>query len=592
MKRNIFINTFVNTKIIILLIIICPLLFIWQGLDFTDTGYYLTNYQQILNDPKSVSYSFAIWLTDIIGGIWILLFGDSLGLLGINIAGVLVIYATTFLSYLLLKPYVDRKYLLAGLLLTFLYTKWVMPLYYNNLTSLFFVASAFFLVNGLKNNRNWQIFISGLILGLNIFIRLPNILGFILISGIFFYGYINKTEVKLQVKQAISFILGYILAILLVIVAMKMLGHYEIFLNSIYTIYEIGADKESHHGIIKILEINIMQYLHLIMICCVGILFVIIVSMFISILKKPHTYYNILLAVASVGIIILALLTLEEPYHRLNLMVTGILYLVLISYIINLKKGDNVFRLILFVGLLILFITPIGSNNGIRNSVYGMWIPIPIVFVYAFRLRRINAEFVTESDFATIRWIRINLNPEKVALLRSCVITSFITLSLVWCFIYTYRDSPNRVEMRYSVEHPRLRGIFTTKERSRVVQELLDEINKYVKEDDYLLAYNGIPMIHFLTKTRPYLYNSWIDGIPSYQLKRMLDNAIDEKTELPVVVRAKFETSQFHWPKVKIKVLSKTRKETGIIIEDFLIQNKYSLIWENEFFEILVPPKV
>lgn len=92
-----------SPKIIAIIIIIFPLLFIWQGLDFTDTGFYLTNYQQIFNDPKSIEYSFALWLTNIIGGLWVKVFGDSLGLLGVNIAGVLVLYLTIALTYLILR---------------------------------------------------------------------------------------------------------------------------------------------------------------------------------------------------------------------------------------------------------------------------------------------------------------------------------------------------------------------------------------------------------------------------------------------------------------------------------------------------------
>ncbi|MGB9595421.1 MAG: hypothetical protein ACPL7B_03990 [Candidatus Poribacteria bacterium] len=112
-----------SSKIITAIIIIFPLLFIWQGLDFTDTGYYLTNYQQMFNDPETVKYSFVIWLTNIIGSCWIKVFGDLLGLLGLNIAGVLVLYLTIFLSYLILKPYMDQKVLLLGLLLTMMFTK-------------------------------------------------------------------------------------------------------------------------------------------------------------------------------------------------------------------------------------------------------------------------------------------------------------------------------------------------------------------------------------------------------------------------------------------------------------------------------------
>jgi hypothetical protein len=146
-------NVFLNPKIILAIIILYPLLFIWQGLDFTDIGYSLTNYDQTFNEPESISYGFVNWLTNIIGGLWLLLFGNSLGLLGVNIAGVLVVYLTLFFCYLILKPHIEQKYLLLGLFLA-LILKGHFFLSYNSLTSLFFVASAFFLIKGLKSTKH------------------------------------------------------------------------------------------------------------------------------------------------------------------------------------------------------------------------------------------------------------------------------------------------------------------------------------------------------------------------------------------------------------------------------------------------------
>jgi hypothetical protein len=256
-------------------------------------GYSLTNYQQIFNDPESSGYfSFNLWLTNIIGGIWILLFGDSLGLLGANLAGVLVTYLTIGLSYLLLKPYIDRKYLLIGLLFTLIFTKWFFLLHYDNLTALFFIASTFFLTNGLKSAKNWKILISGLILGLNIFIRLPNILGFSLILSIFFYGYINKTSVMPQAKQAISFISGYVLAILLALFTMKILGHYEFFTDSVNMLFNNSSDPQGHHNLSSLILRGMGQYKRVMVclsMCTLGLL---VMFTLLSLFKKPSSFYN------------------------------------------------------------------------------------------------------------------------------------------------------------------------------------------------------------------------------------------------------------------------------------------------------------
>jgi len=582
----------IDTRIIIAIIIIFPLLFIWQGLDFTDTGYYLTNYQQIFNDPESVKYSFAIWLTDVVGGCWIKIFGDSLGLLGINIAGVLVVYLTVGLSYLILKPYIDQKHLLIGLLLTLMFTKWVVPLYYNNLTSLFFVASSLFLINGLKKDKLWQVIISAFIMGLNIFIRLPNILGFLIILGIFFYGYINKTRVRILLTQSLAFILSYIFAILCVVMAMKILGHFDIFISNLKDFFDIASTTGSRYSVFRLLATYFKNYYQLIFRLCalmtLAYIFAFIISKFSTLFIKRHVHILFLIFILTA---IMTSLYLNYIYSRVVLITTGILYLILIIYIFNIEKTDRDLRLISFIALIILVITPLGSNNGLRNSVYGMYLAMPIFYAYIFNMRKINVDILTESSNCLNQW-KTRLNSEEIKLIRNILVVFFFTLSLVWSFIYTYLDSPNRIEMRYSVDHPRLRGIFTTKERAKVVQELLDVINKYVNEDDYVLAYNEIPMLHFLTKTRPYLYNCWPDASPSHQFRQMLDRAMREKAKFPIVVMAKYDTSEFNWPSKKVALLDRSPYlENRITVLDFLKNNEYSTVWENDFFKILVPSK-
>ena len=92
-------------------IIIFPYLLIFQGLDFTDVGYSVTNYQQIFIEPSSIQSSFACWLTNVIGGLWIKIFG-SLGLFGAKLGGALIVSLITFITYLIFKDFLEKKALL------------------------------------------------------------------------------------------------------------------------------------------------------------------------------------------------------------------------------------------------------------------------------------------------------------------------------------------------------------------------------------------------------------------------------------------------------------------------------------------------
>ena len=142
-----------NPKILTFLIIIFPLLFICQGLDFTDMGYALVNSQQIFNDPFSIQYGIGTWLTNIIGGTWLYLFNDLAGLIGFRFASVLIVYATIAVAYFALKPYYRSEYILVSLLFAEIFIHKIYWINYNNLTALFFVIGSFFMIKGFEKGN-------------------------------------------------------------------------------------------------------------------------------------------------------------------------------------------------------------------------------------------------------------------------------------------------------------------------------------------------------------------------------------------------------------------------------------------------------
>ena len=173
----------VSIKYLIGLIIIYPLLFVWQGLDFTDTGFWLTGYRIFLSHPESIGSGIANWGSYAIG--WLVsFFTADLGILGFKFADAIVCWATLFISYLLLNDVNDKKdkhLILILLFTTLLYAtktigNWIG---YNNLTGLTYIAGGALLYFGLQRSSVTKICISGLITGAGIFIRFPNLLGIV-----------------------------------------------------------------------------------------------------------------------------------------------------------------------------------------------------------------------------------------------------------------------------------------------------------------------------------------------------------------------------------------------------------------------------
>jgi hypothetical protein len=140
--------------------------------------------------------------------------------------------------------------------------------------------------------------------------------------------------------------------------------------------------------------------------------------------------------------------------------------------------------------------------------------------------------------------------------------------------------------MHFAIDHPKLYGVRTTRDRARVVQEVLEALRIFVVPGDFLLGYHTVSTLYFLTETHPYLYSAWPFLRQPALFRYYLEKAERERPAQPVVVRSKYSLQSFEWPRVKFRNPSTHYVENWKTMEDFLQKNSYIKVWENEIFEI------
>jgi hypothetical protein len=614
------------SRALLLLVVVYPICYVWQGLDVTDTGYALANCQQFFHAyPKDLDdpYLTNRWLSHLLGGGWYKLTGGC-GVLGFRILYVLLLYGTLAMVYCAVRGAATTKVFLALLAATaFCVSKSLYVPTYNEFTALLFVVSAVALHYGVVCSRKALIFLAGLSGGVALFARFPpNVMVVALVLGIWFYRALATSgwreffggPWRRALRESLVFTVGYAIGAAGVLLLVVAVGHLGAFVKMWYVLSAMvkdPADAYSGAGLLR-LFLHDHFYAGVALVCSMGCgIGLAIVGRY----ARGRAARAVLVALPAV---LLAVFLLEFPNWSIYFF-PGALYAVLLSGTFGGLRLGREARLLCLLAALVLFITPLGSNNGIFNASYGSHLAVALAFlVLTGGLERMQSSgnrtgsdqmsgdaaagsvannVDAEELGATAPRLALPL-PEWLTQLRLdpgvvgyAFLISILAFSAAYRFAFTYRDTSERWNMRASITHPLLRGVFTTPSRARVMQELLDKLQALVAADDYLLAHQELPMIHFLTRTRPYLYCAWPNFFSPGVFREVLARAQKERPRLPVCVFNRVNTSHPRWPdETYPPITSRRYVENQRSVTAFLDAQHYQKCWQNEAFEIWVPP--
>lgn len=246
-----------------------------------------------------------------------------------------------------------------------------------------------------------------------------------------------------------------------------------------------------------------------------------------------------------VGLALALLYPVEDSWRWL---VPGIVYFVLLKAVVRQEKPPHQQALAL-AAVLFALVAPVGSGLGNKNVVHGLWVGLPLAML----------------------WL------ESRALMLSLLLYGLYLVPTV-----TFRNGP-----RWLLTTP-FHGILTTPERAHALSEMEAALKREVKPGDTALIFVKLPILHYLTETRPYLYSS----VPQWylspeNLEAAVAEAEHERPDLPVVVRCKVYTQDEAWPRV-LEPLDPDDRYWQIC-DAFVRRHPYRKVWEDESVEILVP---
>lgn len=540
-------NRFEVLLLIILAVILLPGVFC--GFELCDSGFYLTAYQNIFTDPECVGYNFMYYLSLIVGGAF-----ENGSIIGMRLLGVGVILLSCWMVVRMTAHYVP-SFVAAVSIIAVISAYLTSPLtfYYDHLTLILLLSSISLLVSGIKPNKPYHIALSGVLLGMAIFARIPNVLLFCLCILIPIFS--SKPK-----QQICIFIGGYLLGIASVIILMQCLGHWEIFLKNISLLLKISEDNDASHGIRNLITSQIAYY----KLMAVATLKLTAMG-FIAWSINKYIKNGYIKAILSLPVVVYLCFFIR--YSPPTLLLGAATIPLLCCQIFT--KSDK--SLLAAAALLSAIIIPLGSDyaTNFGSIIYLLGAPLALEQLLKSQLPRFAA------------WLAIGIFT-LMCLIRICIGGVYFDDTPLW-------QSSSQINSSKAV------GIYTSCERTTIVDNALQMLSDHVQPDDTLMAFGSSPMLNYLTDTKPYISNSWPEQLSAQQLKAELCEA---KGSLPWLCVQRFQTISSSWPAPSLGYLRATEHsncyhtpEKQEVIYNFLRVNNYLAVDSTLHFTLYMPPR-
>ena len=579
-----------------LVLLLFPLLKVQEGIDLTDTGYSLGNYR-FFGESGGI-WEVLTFLSNVTGFLFTKLpMGGTM--LGMKIYSSLIISLMGLLGYRFFKTKMPAALAFAGEVAA-IGLCWCPPvILYNYVTYFLFLLGSILLFRGLAGGRRICLFLAGAALGANVMARFPgNVLEAGLILAAWYYGLLKRKTVKALAKETGICLLGYLSFFLALLLAATLLYGSGTLGNMITGVLGMAGSASDYTPGEMLLAI-VDAYFHgfqwmLYMLLCIlpGIPFLIIGEG--RFLRLRKIVYCLCIPVLFLVLYKWGMFNLKYFQKEAALQWGAVFLLVCLGvtvWMLFTRMLDDEWRLIGCIALLIILITPLGSNNHIWPVLNNLFFITPVAFWMIYRFARWGRTWLDTTR-------KVPLFPAK-AMFSGMMIAFFVQALGVGCQ-YVFLDGETGEPRVYKVAaNPVLHGMHT----SEMNGETLEEISRFMTEHraEYeskkLILYGNIPGLSYYLDKGPAIYTAWAD-LNTNSLER-LEEELQELAGLykenhkdrplvilspPLAAYLSGEEKTIAWWGVDVESCKKDEKLKAI--EDYMEAGAYEQVFGNEAFVV------
>ena len=555
-----------------IILFLYPFMTVNQGVDVSDSTYSFSNF--LFFERMEGMWVVSTYVSNVVGYLLTKLpFGTTL--LGLKIYSTVLISATALLVYFVFRKWMPAWIAFAGEMIAIGFCWIPAGILYNYLTYFFFTLGAILLYRGLVEEKDKLLVLAGVVLGINVFVRIPNLAEMALIVGLWYYLAARRQKINVIVEKTLKCLIGYIVGLIIPLAGVICRFGFSGIMDMVLGLGSIGnADKTYSvwSMIMSVVEAykRTSKWVFLILLgIAMGM------AMFFCFKGKMEMWKKIAY-VAGMAVLLRFLwgrgmfsFRYYEDYTSMYEWGMIGLYLIWIAavYMLVSKRNSLEEKLWAVMTLVVTVITPLGSNNYTFQNLNNLFLTMPFAFYTYVKLFR-RKTGVGISAQITFPW------KAMVAMLW----TAIMIQSIGFHGQFVFRDGMDGTPRDYKFTEPAvLAGMCTTEGNGETLQSLVNFLEEKELQEEKVILYGDCPGLSFLLNMPFAIGTSWPD-LASYHYETFVQD-LETLEEAPMVIIRNVNTDEEQ---------SLRKKEC---LKAFMNSNEYVNIYNNGIYGVYVTQK-
>ncbi|MEE1257091.1 MAG: hypothetical protein UHN47_11315 [Lachnospiraceae bacterium] len=584
----------ISNVILMIFLLLYPLRKAMIGLDLMDAGYALGNYRFF--DTMNETWKLATYLSNVLGVLLGKLpFGNTW--VGMNVYTSLLIGITASTTYgFLVKQKIGNRWILFLGELVALSLCWSPSvILYQYLGYIFMTVASMLLYVALMREKRVYFVIAGIILGAAVAIRMPNITYMALIIPVWFFAWIKRKDEQEKnnwflelLGQTGYCILGYAIGLLLPIgyICIRYgIGAYPAMISAYFGMTDTATDYKPTSMVTAMFE----DYIEYGAWMLLFLLYLVAGLVLVHIAKDRFKKTKKVLFIAGMPILLRLCYgrgMFDFDYTTYFSMYKWLTVFLLVSILLSIwllwsRQVEREHKLWAAFMLVIIFVTPLGGNNGLYYIINNLFLVAPITMALMWNY------------LSTRYWSGVNSNENRgvqfvcnsmMLFLGICVVIQ----SILFGMGFVFHDAPRNGECYTQVQiqnSQSTKGLYTTVDKA----EELNKLGGYLTENDLLekevILYGDIPAVSYIYDLQPAIYSTWVD-LASNSLETLENELVSTrlKESKPLVIMS---------AQAALRMTQETEQKADkklYAIYQFITDMKYDNTYSSEQFYVYEAP--